>query len=405
MSQATLIEPDLKFIKQVKAKGGDTLKKCYQCAACSVVCNLSPDDRPFPRKEMIWAQWGLKERLIKDPDIWLCHQCNDCSKYCPREARPGDVLAVLREMTIIENAFPKFFAEWVNDPKFLPVIFGIPVVLLLMFMVAFGDIRIPEGEIIYRKFIAQWPVVDVLFPLTAIWATICSAIGIFKLWNGFSSAGKSNEKSSIVNFSLKTVLPTIIDILKHSNFKECVVNRARYLSHLNILWGFILLFITTTCVAAGVYIFGQQTPYSLWNPIKWIGNIGAIILIAGSILVFTNRLSQGEDAGKATYFDWLFLWVVLFTGVSGLLCEILRLADTPVLAYPMYFIHLVFVWFLFAYLPYSKFAHILYRTTAMVYARYTGREMKKGTKVVSLVEEDQAEAAEAQEEKKEEVAV
>ena len=407
MSQATPIEPDLRFIKQITAKGGDTLKKCYQCATCSVVCNLSPDDRPFPRKEMIWAQWGLKERLIKDPDVWLCHQCNDCSEYCPREARPGDVLAVLREMIIMENAFPRFFAEWVNNPRFLPVIFGIPIVLLLLFMAVFGSIGIPEGEVIYRRFISQWPVVDVLFPLTAIWATICSAMGIWKLWKGFSSgvsAGKSGEKPSIVDFALKKVLPTIIDILKHSNFKERVVNRARYLSHLNILWGFVLLFITTTCVAAGVYIFGQQTPYSLWNPIKWIGNIGAIILILGSILVFTNRLSQGEDAGKATYFDWLFLWVVLLTGVSGLLCEILRLAEIPMLAYPMYFIHLVFVWFLFAYLPYSKFAHILYRTAAMVYARYTGREISRRSRAASLENKDQAEVIETQEEKEVKVA-
>ena len=408
MPQATRIEPDLGFIKDVMAKGGDTLKNCYQCAACSVVCNLSPDDRPFPRKEMIWAQWGLKDHLTKDPDVWLCHQCNDCSKYCPRGARPGDVLAALRQMTIVENAFPRFLAKWLSDPKFLPLIFAIPVALLLLFMGAVGTLRIPEGAIVYTKFIPRWPVVDVLFILTAIWAVICSAIGIRQFWSGFSGGAPeqtSGDRPTILEFVSKQAIPMIIDILKHNNFKECVVNRPRYLSHLSTMWGFILLFITTACVATGVYIFREQTPYSLANPIKWIGNIGAIILIVGSILAFANWLSKGEDTGKATYADWLFLWVVLITGVTGLLCEILRLADAPGVAYPMYFIHLVFVWFLFAYFPFSRFAHLLYRTTAMVYARSMGRQLKKGTTVISYEGSrvDQAETSESQEENGKEV--
>ena len=384
MNQALLVEPDLKFIKEVKAKGGETLKKCFQCASCSVACALSPDDRPFPRKEMLWAQWGLKDRLARDPDIWLCHQCNDCSKLCPRGAKPGDVLAALRQMAILNCAFPRFVARMVGDPKFLPALFFVPVILLLFMMGAAGTLQIPPGEIIYRKFIPQWPVVDVLFPLTAIWAVVCSLAGIRKMWLSFESSWMEQRNlsgSSIPDILRRHVLPVIFDILKHSKFKDCVVNRARYLAHLNILWGFILLAITTTCVAAGVYVFGQQTPYSLSNPIKWIGNIGAIALIVGSFLAIGNRLSGGDDAGKATYFDWLFLVVVLATGISGLLTEILRLGNIPSVAYPMYFFHLVFVWFLFAYLPFSKFAHILYRTTALIYARSTGRELKKSAMI------------------------
>lgn len=377
MPQATLVEPDVEFIRELKAYGGDTVKKCFQCATCSVVCNLSPQERPFPRKEMIWSQWGLKDKLVRDPDVWLCHQCSDCSKYCPRGAKPGDVLAALRRVSVLQNAFPRFVARMAGDRRFLPLVFAIPVILLLALMYAAGTLSIPQGEIIYRKFIPQWPVVDVLFPLTALWAVICSAVGVRRLWAGFqeeSPPEKAPEKISSSDFLLRQILPTIVDILKHSKFRECVVNKARYLAHLNMLWGFILLAITTTCVAAGVYIFGQQTPYSLTNPIKWVGNIGAIILIVGAFLAVSHRLSGDKDVGKATYFDWLFLLVVLFAGISGLFTEFFRLANIPRAAYPLYFIHLTLVWFLFAYLPFSKFAHFLYRTTALIYARNAGRE-------------------------------
>jgi quinone-modifying oxidoreductase subunit QmoC len=34
-----------------------------------VACQLSSDKQPFPRKEMIAASWGRKDRLIGNPDI------------------------------------------------------------------------------------------------------------------------------------------------------------------------------------------------------------------------------------------------------------------------------------------------------------------------------------------------
>ena len=90
-----VIEPDLEFIRDLSRQTGEPYKKCFQCGTCAATCPISPDMHPFPRKEMAWAAWGMKDRLVADPDVWLCHQCNDCSLRCPRGARPGDVLAAV----------------------------------------------------------------------------------------------------------------------------------------------------------------------------------------------------------------------------------------------------------------------------------------------------------------------
>ena len=83
MANSYLVEPDVSFIEEVGRLGGADVKKCFQCATCAVACPISPDNKPFPRKEMIATSWGLKDRLIGNGDVWLCHNCGDCSTLCP----------------------------------------------------------------------------------------------------------------------------------------------------------------------------------------------------------------------------------------------------------------------------------------------------------------------------------
>ena len=57
-----------------------------------------------------------------------------------------------------------------------------------------------------------------------------------------------------------------------------------------------------------------------------------------------------------------------------MLTEMTRLGGMAGTSYFLYFVHLMFVWSLFAYVPFSKLAHLVYRTTAMAYAEYAGRK-------------------------------
>ena len=86
----------MEFVRALEEAGGESLKKCYQCATCSVACPLAPANAPYPRKEMVWASWGLKDKLRADVDLWLCHNCGNCADLCPRGARPADLMGAAR---------------------------------------------------------------------------------------------------------------------------------------------------------------------------------------------------------------------------------------------------------------------------------------------------------------------
>ncbi len=377
MAEPYLIEPDVNFIKEIGILGGDDLKKCYQCATCSVACPISPDNHPFPRKEMIAASWGLKDRVVGSVDIWLCHNCGDCSTLCPREAKPGDVLAAIRSYAIKEYAVPKKLGEWVNDPKKLPHLAAIPAVLFLVLGVITGLLDFtPEGDTIaHSHFFSTW-LVDMIFVPAAFFAITVFALGLKRFLsdmhqNALTEGKTDKEKIDPIGFikALGTVIPTI---LKHEKFTECSENRDRSTAHMMVLYGFIGLFIVTNIFFVVLYVFGIHGPYSQLNPVKWLANVAGVALVIGSLLMIKNRLDKKDQ--NSTYKDWFLIGLAFLVGLSGLLTEMTRLAGAAGLTYSLYFVHLIIVFFVIAYLPYTKLAHLVYRTVAMAYAEYSNRK-------------------------------
>ncbi len=396
------VQPDLDFIRYLKTAGGDTMKKCYQCATCSVVCPLSTEENPFPRQEMVLAGWGLKDKLVADPNVFLCHQCGDCSTYCPRGAKPGDVLGAIRAYAYTALGWPTGLAKLASTAKGLPMLIAIPSVIIFVFWAISGGMLIPDsGDFAkygYQHFFGHWDAtsfmmqsdgvtpwlsknvlfIDIIFLAAAFLAVVAAYKGVTGLWKSMTEreGGNADFKPSLKQIAVDFAWPSIIEIVQHNRFKECTTNRNRETGHKPLMWAFGGLFLVTVWSAfandiLGIFYHSMHGPMSVWNPVKILANVSAVAMIVGCGIIWVNRSkSEAEDNITPTFYDWFLIWEIMAVGVSGLLAEIARWAGLPALGYIVYFIHLVTVMMLFMYMPYTKFAHLIYRTTAMTFERY-----------------------------------
>ncbi|WP_022660463.1 quinone-interacting membrane-bound oxidoreductase complex subunit QmoC [Paucidesulfovibrio longus] len=412
MSNPVKVQPDLKFVKELQAVGGESLKKCYQCATCSVVCPLSPQDDPYPRKEMVWAQWGLKDKLVNDIDIWLCHNCGTCSDLCPRGAKPGDLLGALRNMAYRSLAAPQIIGKWMSSSKFLPLLVAIPAVLwMLIWVIRAGQLgtafplfelaghgwEVSEnGVIAYGGLFPGDFTIDPIFVLTFFTMVGIFVGGVRKLLASFADLPKVYVlgQKETPGFLCALIDTLKYEVLQNSQLNECGAepkDQQRFKGHLLLMYSFVALAIVTGVVAVthwGGYFLSWigapegltdfvsmvgHTPMNLVNPVKLLANVGFFAGLLGLIWLTGRRVSLDKAKQGSSWYDWYLLtiiWVVFLTGFGA---EVLRLTGQKFIAYPTYYVHLVAVWMLFAYLPWSKLGHLVYRTVALAYAKKIGR--------------------------------
>lgn len=406
---APVVEPDLEFKRQIIGLGADRLVRCYQCGTCSVVCPHSSAEHPFPRGQVLAAQWGLKERVLSDPAIWLCHGCAQCSTYCPRDAAPARTMAALRAATVAHFAVPAFMGRALADPRWLPLLFAVPLLVFLAILGARGMLTaLPDGPVVFSKLVPILAV-ETVFVVAIALAMLGALTGALHYWHALGGPPASQgvpalarwfvrrfdgrtrvvERESLLfspgrgataeagdNSPRRIAVMTIVGIFRHRKFRDC---RARPVgtrdggmshlaaTHLAVFYGFLGLIVTTTAVGLGIYAFGYPTPWPLAHPVKLLGNASGVVGLAGLAVLAWRRLANRSAGTGTSYSEGLFLAVLAATVLTGFLSQIFRLADAPRLAYPMYVVHLVVVFFLLAYAPYSKFAHVVYRSVAMLF--------------------------------------
>jgi len=203
---------------------------------------------------------------------------------------------------------------------------------------------------------------SVFFPVSLLVA-VALGIGGRRFWCQLNGAAE-RRGSFLVH-----LLPALREIITHERFASCELGATRRWPHLSLLWGFVGAAITSGLLIIAIYLMGEVMPLPLWHPFKVLGNVSAILLVAGGGLLLGSRILSPKNAGATTAFDAFFLGVVILVIASGVLTEVARLSGYLSAGCWLYIVHLGAVMCLFLSAPYSMFAHALYRSLAMVHER------------------------------------
>lgn len=154
-------------------------------------------------------------------------------------------------------------------------------------------------------------------------------------------------------------------------------------SHLLIFYGFVLLLISTFIG----FIFDRWiTPYAFSKAFylgpagsaieTGLGLVGGITILSGAAIYWPFRY-RGEDWRAISVAD-LFLFLLAFTVITGFLLEVAEAYSLYVAA--AFWIHMAFIFALFATMPFTKFSHALYQIIWNTYDRFDKKVASKEVK-------------------------
>ncbi len=375
MNERNLIKPDTQFINYIKKNGGENLSKCYQCATCSSTCSLSTEEYGFPRKQMLWAQWGLKDKLLKDPGPWLCFYCGDCSSKCPRKGNPGETMMALRRyLTSLYDwtGLSRLMYSSVYWEAGILAFFAVVIALLFTlpnnfgFGLLYSSGPAPLSNVMLDKF-APVDIVD--------WGDriMAAVLGILLLSNAARMfLGLTKDEKIPFSYYLAQLPYFIIQGITQKRWKDCDDKDAgkNWIRHLFLVTGYAIMFTLVVVFLPWFQVSGSSLH---WTSI--LGYYSTVVLLGSTLWIIIDRIKKGTEMHQFSHFsDWLFPILLFLSALSGILLHIFRVADMPIPTYYTYMIHLVIVVpMLVVEVPFGKWSHLLYRPLAIYVAAVRSR--------------------------------
>lgn len=339
---------------------------CNACRYCEGFCAVFP----AMTRRLAFAQADIHYLAN------LCHNCGACLHSCqyasPHEfaVNVPQAMAKVRLETYTDYAWPAAMGKlYQRNGLTLALASGAGLALfLILTLVVTGNVFTPvEGGNFYAIFAHN----------TLVWmfggvfgfAVLALALGIRRFWREISPSQSPTALKTAAGLEATQNVLT----LKYldgghgqgcNNADDAFTLWRRRFHHLTF-YGFLLCFAATGVATLYHYAAGWSAPYpvlSLPVLLGTVGGIGLLIGPAGLLWLNTRRHPEHGDSRQKPM-DRGFIALLFLVSLSGL--ALLAGRETPAMAL-LLSTHLGLVMAFFLTMPYSKFAHGIFRSAALL---------------------------------------
>jgi len=339
---------------------------CNACRYCEGFCAVFP----AMTRRLEFAQADIHYLAN------LCHNCGACLHACQYaaphafEVNVPKAMAKVRLDTYSEYAWPRAMGRlYQRNGLTLALASGFGLVLFLcLSLLAMGNLfsAMPGGN-----FYGIFPhnTLALMFGAVFGFALIALAVGVRKFWRDVSPPAAPPPLTTSPALEA-TASVARLKYLDGGHGQGC--NNAddrftlwrRRFHHLTF-YGFLLCLAATATATLYHYLLGMAAPYPVLSVPVLLGITGGLGLLVGPAGLLYLNLRRNEAHGDAEQkpMDRGFIALLFLVSASGL--ALLAFRETAALGL-LLAIHLGLVMAFFLTMPYSKFAHGIFRSAALL---------------------------------------
>ncbi|MCY4369523.1 MAG: tricarballylate utilization 4Fe-4S protein TcuB [bacterium] len=337
---------------------------CNACRYCEGLCAV------FPALE--------RRSIFTEGDVLflanLCHDCRSCYDVCPY-ATPHEfavdippLMSRIREQTYQSYARPKALGPLLLGPArgraWLALLVVAATVGIGLIMLGWDRLVAPPAD--EAAFYEVIPFLVMTIP-----ASVLSGVALFFLASSMAAFWRDTTTGRPDRGSLQKAIYAAFSLKNMQGggpgctYPQEAPAKSRLVMHSLVFNGFLATFLATIIAAIWQEGFGRLPPYPLLSAPVIVGTIGGIATIAGCIGLLTLRSGSRTEleAPGTRLLDLDFIVLLLLINGSGLA---LLAARTTTAMGLLLLVHLALVAAFFVSLPYGKFVHATYRTSALI---------------------------------------